>query len=90
VVLSHGPGTRPQWAERTLARPLFSQSRRPSANISVVTAGLPKLMPQRTGVVVSPAGSFAILASMEATSRPSLGRVIKLALLPLRLPLLDR
>lgn len=64
VVASLGPDNSPQWAERTLARPLFSETRRPPADIPVVTAGSPKL-PRLTGVVVSPAGGFAIFAGIE-------------------------
>lgn len=53
-----------QWAERTLARPLFSETRRPPADTPVVTTG-PVKLPRLTGVVVSPAGSFAIFAGIE-------------------------
>ncbi len=68
----HGPDDRPRRVERMLARPLFSQNRRPPADTPVPTAGLPKL-PRLTGVVVSPAGGFAIFASIEG-GKPIIAR----------------
>jgi hypothetical protein len=64
VLAFHGHDTNPQRVERTLARPLFSETRRPPADIPALTAGSPKL-PRLTGVVVSPVGGFAIFAGNE-------------------------
>lgn len=72
VVALHGPDDRPRRVERMLARPLFSQNRRPPADTPVPTASLPKL-PRLTGVVVSPAGGFAIFASIEG-GKPIIAR----------------
>jgi len=68
----HGPDDTPRRVERMLARPLFSQNRRPPADTPVLTAGPPKL-PRLTGVVVSPAGGFAIFASIE-NGKPIIAR----------------
>jgi hypothetical protein len=48
-----------------LARPLFNQNRRPLADTSGTIAKAPKTLPRLTGVVVSPAGGFAIFASIK-------------------------
>ena len=67
VVASLGPENSLQWARSTLARPLFSRNRRPPADTPVtpvVIAGSPKL-PRLTGVVVIPAGGFAIFAGID-------------------------
>ncbi len=62
VAAAHGNSQ--QSVERMLARPLFRQNRRPPADTPVLIAGSPKL-PRLTGVVVSPAGGFAIFAGTE-------------------------
>lgn len=49
---------------KVLARPLFSSSRRP-ADVASPIANLPKSMPRLTGVVVSPAGRFALFANAD-------------------------
>ncbi len=66
AVASHGQDNGPRRVERMLARPLFNQNRRPPTGTSDLIADAPKTLPRLTGVVVSPAGSFAIFASIEA------------------------
>lgn len=53
-----------QQVERLFARPLFSQNRRPPADIPASAVVAPRL-PRLTGVVVSSAGGFAIFANSE-------------------------
>ncbi len=65
VLAFHGHDTSPQGVERMLARPLFNQNRRPLADTSGMIAEAPRTLPRLTGVVVSPAGGFAIFASIE-------------------------
>ena len=64
LAASHERDDDRQQVKRLLARPLFSQNRRPPADTpdSVVVA--PRL-PRLTGVVVSSAGGFAIFANSE-------------------------
>ena len=67
VAASLGPENRLKWAKTALARPLFSRDRRPPADTPVtpvVIASPPKL-PRLTGVVVIPAGGFAIFAGSD-------------------------
>ena len=64
VVASLGPEDSLQWAKTMLARPLFNRDRRPSADTPVANASSPKL-PRLTGVVVIPAGGFAIFAGLN-------------------------
>ena len=52
----------PHSVKTLLARPLFDQTRRPPVAPPSVVAVMPRL-PQLTGVVVSPAGAFAIFAN---------------------------
>lgn len=53
-----------QQMERLLARPLFSQDRRPPSDAPDPAAAAPR-MPRLTGVAVSSAGGFAIFANDE-------------------------
>jgi len=61
VMASHG--NHQENAAKLLARPLFSRNRRPPAEDPHPVAGPPSSLPRLTGVVVSPAGKFAIFAS---------------------------
>lgn len=65
VLAFHGQDNSPQGVERMLARPLFNQNRRPLADTSGMIAQAPKTLPRLTGVVVSPAGGFAIFTNIE-------------------------
>jgi len=74
-VVAADPATRPadnvsQWLGSTLARPLFSSDRRPAPDATVRVAGAPGPLPRLTGVVISPAGAFAIFAGIDG-GRPS-------------------
>jgi len=51
--------------ERMLARPLFDENRRPPADVAISNASISKPLPRLTGVVMSPAGGFAIFAGAE-------------------------
>lgn len=56
-----------EWAEATLARPLFGQSRRPQQAAAVIippAVGLPRL----TGIAISPCCRNAIFAAVEPAS----------------------
>lgn len=50
-----------QWAEASLARPLFSPERRPPM-ADVVAAAAPAPLPRLTGILISPRGRSAIFA----------------------------
>jgi hypothetical protein len=65
VLAFHEHDNSPQGVERMLARPLFSQNRRPLARTPGLLAESPTTLPRLTGVVVSPAGSFAIFTRIE-------------------------
>jgi hypothetical protein len=56
--------TSSQRLDKTLARPLFSQDRRPLADTSISVAGPLRSLPRLTGVVVSSAGAVAIFAGV--------------------------
>ena len=62
---SHGPDKDLRRVERLLARPLFSQDRRPPVDTSGSIADAPRTLPRLTGVAVSPAGGFAIFTGIE-------------------------
>lgn len=62
-----------QWADAAVARPLFSQSRRPPADNAVAAVSAPYSLPRLTGVIVGPAGEFAIFAS-AASGKPTIVR----------------
>jgi len=66
VIARSGQDNRPQRMERILARPLFSEDRRPPAASAAPVAGLPRSLPRLTGIVVSPAGGYAIFAGVES------------------------
>ncbi len=55
----------PQRLNGMLARPLFSQNRRPPADTSLLVAGPLESLPRLSGVIVSPVGGFAIFANTE-------------------------
>jgi hypothetical protein len=57
--------TSSQRLDKTLARPLFSQDRRPPADTSISVDGPVRSLPRLTGVVVSSAGAVAIFAGLE-------------------------
>ncbi len=63
VAAPHEDDHSPHAVKTLLARPLFDQTRRPPASPSLVAVA-PRL-PQLTGVVVSPAGAFAIFANSD-------------------------
>ncbi len=64
VAAPHEDDHSPHSVETLLARPLFDQTRRPSVASPSLVAVAPRL-PQLTGVVVSPAGAFAIFANSD-------------------------
>lgn len=53
------------WIATTLARPLFSPDRRPSAETLADTASGPTDLPRLTGIVVGPTGRSAIFAGAD-------------------------
>lgn len=62
-----------QWADAAVARPLFSQSRRPLADNTVAAVSVPYSLPRLTGVVVGPTGGVAIFASADS-GKPTIVR----------------
>ncbi len=58
-------GNRPQHFSELLARPLFSRNRRAPAETPILAAGPLESLPRLSGVIVSPAGGFAIFANIE-------------------------
>lgn len=56
-----------------MARPLFSQNRRPLADNAVAAVSVPYSLPRLTGVIVGPDGGFAIFAS-AASGKPTIVR----------------
>lgn len=66
VTIQSGKDNSPQRVERILARPLFIENRRPPAAPATPVAGSPRSLPRLTGIVVSPAGGYAIFAGVES------------------------
>jgi len=64
VATPHEDDHSPHSVGTLLARPLFDQTRRPPVASPSLVAVAPRL-PQLTGVVVSPAGAFAIFANSD-------------------------
>ncbi len=64
---------RAQWAETSLARPLFSRSRRPPAVPGAVPGAAPAGLPRLAGVVVNGADRSAILVPADG-GRPVVAR----------------
>ncbi len=63
-----------QELNRVLNRPLFSQNRHPAADIAPSVARSAEPLPRLTGVVVSPAGGFAIFAHADDDKPIVVGR----------------
>ena len=63
-----------QELNRVLNRPLFSQNRHPAADIAPSVARSAEPLPRLTGVVVSPAGGFAIFAHADDDKLIVVGR----------------
>lgn len=62
-----------RWADAAVARPLFSQSRRPLADNAVAAVSTPYTLPRLTGVIVGPAGGLAIFAGVDS-AKPTIVR----------------
>ncbi len=62
-----------RWADAAVARPLFSQNRRPLPENALAAVSAPYTLPRLTGVVVGPDGGFAIFAS-AASGKPTILR----------------
>ena len=62
-----------RWADAAVARPLFNQNRRRPADNPVAAVSAPYSLPRLTGVIVGPAGGFAIFAG-AASGKPTIVR----------------
>lgn len=62
-----------RWADAAVARPLFSQNRRPLADNAVAAVSAPYTLPRLTGVIVGPDGGSAIFAG-AASGKPMIVR----------------